>query len=111
MYSKICKVLLIVAMVFSSHGRYSLIAASQEIPSEGAHAVQNGEAEEEKTEAFQPGDFMFDHIKDGHEWHIITIGHKHISIPLPVILYSKQSGFHMFMSGKFKHGHATYKGF
>jgi len=62
-------------------------------------------------EKFEPGTFIFDHIGDAHEWHIITIGHTHISIPLPVILYSKTKGFDIFMSGKFHHGHASYKGY
>ncbi len=62
-------------------------------------------------EKFQPGVFMFDHIGNAHEWHVITLGHKHVSIPLPVILYSKSKGFSVFMSGKFHHGHASYKGY
>jgi F-type H+-transporting ATPase subunit a len=66
---------------------------------------------DEENKAFNPGDFIFDHIKDAHEWHILTVGHTHISIPLPVILYSKNKGFQLFMSGKFKHGHAVYNGF
>jgi F-type H+-transporting ATPase subunit a len=67
-----------------------------------------GEASEE---TFDPGSFIFDHIKDAHEWHIATVGHTHISIPLPVILYSKTTGFHIFMSSRFRHGHATHNGF
>lgn len=62
-------------------------------------------------EAFNPGTFIFDHIGDSYDWHIITIGEKHIGIPLPVILYSKNQGLVMFMSGKLEHGHAVYKDF
>ena len=29
---------------------------------------------------------IFEHVKDSYEWHITTIGDKHISISLPVIL-------------------------
>jgi F-type H+-transporting ATPase subunit a len=79
------------------------------------HAQEAGskEAEEhaEAPEAFKPGDFIFDHIKDAHEIHIATIGHKHLSIPLPVIVYSKTKGFSAFMSSRFEHGHAEYNGF
>jgi F-type H+-transporting ATPase subunit a len=60
---------------------------------------------------FNTGDLIFDHIKDSYEWHIATIGHTHISVPLPVILYSTQSGFHIFMSGKLHHGTEAYNGF
>lgn len=65
----------------------------------------------EEAGKLNPGAFIFDHIKDAHDWHIMSIGQKHITIPLPVILYSKNSGLHIFMSSKFEHGHATYKGF
>ncbi|MBP1669294.1 MAG: synthase subunit [Bacteroidetes bacterium] len=62
-------------------------------------------------EKFEPGTFIFDHIGNAHEWHIITIGQTHVTIPLPVILYSKSKGLDIFMSGKFHHGHETYKGY
>ena len=32
------------------------------------------------------------HIMDSHQWHFTTIGHNHISIPLPVIIYEKGIG-------------------
>lgn len=67
--------------------------------------------EKHEKEQFQPGPFIMDHILDSYDWHIATIKGKHISIPLPVILYSKHSGFYVFMSSKFHHGHSAYKGF
>ncbi|ALO15655.1 F-ATPase subunit 6 [Salinivirga cyanobacteriivorans] len=52
------------------------------------------------------------HIVNDYSWHILTTPEgQHVSIPLPVILYSKRSGFHVFMSSKFHHGHASYKNF
>ncbi|MCF6239962.1 MAG: F0F1 ATP synthase subunit A [Bacteroidales bacterium] len=60
---------------------------------------------------FDPGHFIFDHIGDAYEWHIVTIGHNHISLPLPVIVYSEEKGLNVFMSSKFHHGHESYKGF
>ncbi len=60
---------------------------------------------------FDPGAFIFDHIADAYEWHILTIGHKHISLPLPVIVYSKDKGLKIFLSSKFHHGHESYEGF
>ena len=60
---------------------------------------------------FNTGELIFDHIKDSYVWHITTIGHTPISIPLPVIIYSQQSGMHVFMSGKFHHGTEAYNGF
>ncbi len=63
------------------------------------------------NEEFNAADVIMHHIKDAHEWHILTTKDgQHISVPLPVILYSKHSGFHIFMSSKLAHGH-EYKGF
>ncbi|MFC2137860.1 F0F1 ATP synthase subunit A [Bacteroidota bacterium] len=56
-------------------------------------------------DGFKPGEFIFDHIGDSHEWHIITVKGHHVSVPLPIILYSKSSGISVFMSSKLAHGH------
>lgn len=63
------------------------------------------------TEEFIASEFILAHIADSHEWHILTKkdGH-HVSIYLPVILYSKHSGLHAFSSKKLAHGH-SHKGF
>ena len=58
-----------------------------------------------------PGTFILDHIGDAYDWHILTWKGHHLSVPLPVILYSRQSGLHLFMSAKFHHGHNSHKGF
>ena len=50
-------------------------------------------------------DFIMHHVQDAHEWHFATIGHTHISIPLPVILYESGHGFHFFMSSDFVDEH------
>lgn len=62
-------------------------------------------------EEFDAAEVIMDHLRDAHEWHLFTTkdGH-HVSIPLPVILFSKHSGFHIFMSSKLAHGH-NFKGF
>ena len=63
--------------------------------------------EEKTAEEFVAGEFIIDHIKDSHDWHIITKKNgEHVSVYLPVILYSKTSGLHFFMSGKLAHGHS-----
>ncbi|HPI29021.1 MAG TPA: F0F1 ATP synthase subunit A [Bacteroidales bacterium] len=59
---------------------------------------------------FDPGKTIMDHIADAHEWHIATIGTKHISIPLPVILYD-EGKIVAFMSSRFHHGTEAYKGY
>jgi len=77
-----------------------LLAAFLLCPASLARA-QHESGEDEK---FNPGTFILDHIGDAYEWHILTWNGSHVSIPLPVILYSKQSGFHAFMSTGFHHG-------
>lgn len=54
----------------------------------------------ENHEAFSTVDFVFDHISDSHEWHFFTVGDVHVTLPLPVILFSKHTGLHLFWSGK-----------
>ena len=53
---------------------------------------------------------IFGHLKDSYHWHIITIGQKEVSLHLPVILYSKVSGWHFFSSRELEHT-GSYEGF
>lgn len=62
-------------------------------------------------EPFNAGEYVVNHVADAYEWHFATIGKTHISLPLPVLLYSRKSGFHAFFSSRFQHGHAAWKGF
>lgn len=78
---------------------------------ETEHQLSGKEEHSEKHEKFKPGEFMFDHVGDSYDWHIIDIKEKTISIPLPVILFSKEQGLVIFMSSKFHHGHSEYKNF
>ncbi|MCL4482808.1 MAG: F0F1 ATP synthase subunit A, partial [Bacteroidetes bacterium] len=66
---------------------------------------------EPAREKFNASKLILEHIADSYEWHITKIGDHNLSIPLPVILYSKSSGFHFFISNKFHHGTASYSGF
>jgi len=94
----------IIFLVFSI-----LIISSSLYASEPEHlAIKEGGNEKK---AFNAGDFIFDHIKDAYEWHVITWRGKHYSIPLTVIVYSKQSGWNVFSSSKFHHGHESHNGF
>jgi F-type H+-transporting ATPase subunit a len=65
----------------------------------------------ETEEKFNPGEFIFDHVNDSYSWHICSYNSLHVAIPLPVILYSKYSGWHIFMSSKFHHGKSSYQQF
>ncbi|MCK4880310.1 MAG: F0F1 ATP synthase subunit A [Bacteroidales bacterium] len=74
------------------------------------HQAENGHGEAAEEE-FNATEYILEHISDSHEWHILTKkdGH-HVSVPLPVIIYSKHSGLHAFSSKEIAHGH-THKGF
>lgn len=61
--------------------------------------------------AFNAGKFVIEHVSDSYEWHITTVGKLHITVPLPVILYSKSKGFNLFSSSKFDHGYDSWNGF
>ena len=51
-------------------------------------------------------DIILEHLSDSYEWHITVVDGKPISIPLPIIVYSKTSGWHIFMSSALHEGQA-----
>jgi len=75
--------------------------------------AQEDSARKEAKNSFDAKEIIFGHVLNNHDFHIIDIVHddgsKHpVSIPLPVILYSKQRGLAMFMSSRFHHGEVNY---
>ena len=46
--------------------------------------------------------FIMHHVKDSHEWHFATFGNTHITLPLPVIIYSPDRGLEFYMSTQFQ---------
>lgn len=66
---------------------------------------------EHHDEGFDPGHFIIHHIMDAYEWHIFTYKDLHVAIPLPVIVYSIEKGWHIFLSSKFHKADNIYKGF
>ncbi|MDR2682953.1 MAG: F0F1 ATP synthase subunit A [Dysgonamonadaceae bacterium] len=73
-------------------------------------AFANEESPEEKPD-LNVRELILDHVSDGYGWHITTFGHRHLSIPLPVIVKGQESGWHLFSSAKFHHGHESWQGF
>ena len=66
---------------------------------------------EEKSEGLKPSELIMEHIMDNHEFHFAEVGGTHISIPLPVIVYSPQRGVSVFSSSNFNHGETAYQGY
>jgi F-type H+-transporting ATPase subunit a len=50
--------------------------------------------------AFNTVEFIFKHVNDSYEWHFYTNKQKHAAVPLPVILYSSETGLNVFLSTK-----------
>ncbi len=63
----------------------------------------NEESADGHEEGFNAVNFIFEHVNDSHEWFFFSVGDKHVTIPLPVIVYSTHSGWHFFSSNKFHH--------
>lgn len=76
-----------------------------------APAGAGTELNEGKEKSFNASEEILHHIMDSHEFHFATVGNSHLTIPLPIILYSPQRGFSMFSSSKFEHGHQSYNGY
>lgn len=74
----------------------------------GNIAFAAGYQDEEKGkggEKFDASTFILDHIADSHEWHLFGEGESSVALYLPVILYDKESGLHLFSSKNLAHGH------
>jgi len=80
-------------------------------PSETINTNDDETHGEASGEEFNATEYILEHISDTHDWHILTKKNgEHVAVPLPVILYSKHSGLHLFSSKKIAHGH-SYDGF
>jgi F-type H+-transporting ATPase subunit a len=62
-----------------------------------------------KPEKLDVKELILEHLADSYTWHITKIGETDIAIPLPVIVYSQTTGWHVFMSSAF-HGTSEYEG-
>lgn len=65
-------------------------------------------------EAPRGGSFMINHVKDAHEWHFVTMRGKHVTLPLPIIIYSPDRGLLLFSSRRFvdeQHRRVSYAGY
>ena len=97
--SKVFRIFIILVFIVSC----SLVNAIAEEKPSSAH--------ESATEKFNASKLIMEHIADSYEWHIAKFGDFHLSVPLPVILYSQTTGFHFFISSKLHHGTEAYSGF
>ena len=78
------------------------------LPCGGAVAASSHDSGE--AQAVDVKKIIFDHVKDSYEWHITTVGDTHVTLPLPIILYSSRTGWVVFSSSVFHHAD-EYNGF
>ena len=50
-------------------------------------------------------DFIMGHVADSYIWHFATIGDLHLTLSLPVLVYSHENGFELFSSSRFYDKH------
>lgn len=81
------------------------------------HNAQSPEHKEVEKKGFDANEVIFGHVLDAHEFHFMSytggngVEH-HVTIPLPVIIYSTtQSKFSVFSSARFHHGHEAFDGY
>jgi F-type H+-transporting ATPase subunit a len=84
---------------------YAQEPAAQE---HGEHAAAPGH---EEKKGFNAKEVILGHVKDAHDWHLLDIAGSPVTMPLPVIVYSKVKGFTVFSSSHFHHGHVAYEGY
>lgn len=97
MNNLIIKYLCIVALFF---GQLSAFTASA------------NEAAPKAQEKPDVKEIVLGHMSDAYDWHIVTWNGHHVSIPLPVIVKGKDSGWHVFSSARFHESEdGTYQGF
>ncbi len=73
--------------------------------------VGSAYASDDAEEAFNPGEMIMHHVTDAYEWHFFDIGDTHVTLPLPVIVYSNKNGLKIFSSGNFHHGESSFGGY
>lgn len=110
MRSKCIKSLL--AAVFS----LGILTFSAPVFAQGGDHKEPAAEPAKKEKIFDANEVIFGHIMDAHEFHFFSWkgadGHEHhATIPLPVILYTKEKGLSVFMSSAFHHGEHNHEGF
>lgn len=72
--------------------------------------TQDSQTAEQESGSFDMDEYLYGHVRDSYEWHITTVNGHPVSIPLPVIVISKQGGgLHCFSSRHLEEG--EYEGF
>jgi F-type H+-transporting ATPase subunit a len=68
-------------------------------------------AEEQNGKPLDVKGLIFGHIGDTYNWHVTEAGTADLNINLPIILYSKTSGWHFFSFARIAEHGGSYEGF
>lgn len=68
-----------------------------------AALAQQHAATQEHKEGINLKEILFGHVQDAYQWHITDIGEHPVVLHLPMIFYSKHSGWHVLLSSQFQH--------
>ncbi|RPD38767.1 F0F1 ATP synthase subunit A [Chitinophaga barathri] len=95
-------VALITVFLMAVSGAFATANEGHDPHAEGGHEEKKG---------FNAKEVILGHVKDAHDWHLLSVGDFHLTMPLPVIIYNPARGTSMFSSSKFEHGHKSYEGY
>ena len=104
--SAVLRIFLLIFLMLSFGISFSFAEEQHQVSSHSEASHDNPE----QAEGFNAGEMIIDHIVDSYEWHIMTIGHTHVSVPLPVILVY-EGKLNIFLSSEFHHGQVSHNGF
>ena len=101
----VVKVLLVVGLVMPAS-----VFAQEKPTASGTKVDASSLQSQQEEESVDVKSIVFGHIGDSYEWHITDWGDTPIVIPLPVIVYSQTTGWHVFMSSRLEENGGTYQG-
>ena len=104
------KYLLLFLLFFVHPGAFSMIQEGTNLVPADTSGRGQKINESKGSSGFDPGKMILEHVTDTHEWHILTLEHTHVIIPLPVILIY-EGHLYAFLSNKFHNPSHSYKGF
>lgn len=84
---------------------------SEAYAAEADAAASTAAPEGEEKKGVDVQKIMFGHILDSYTWEITKVHGKEIALHLPVILYSKTTGWHVFSSKRLEENGGSYEGF
>lgn len=94
------RILVLFVVLFTNLSVFAYDPDNKPTPANTHNGEGTSESEGHKDEKFNAGELIIGHITDSHEWHIAGHGEHAIALPLPIIVYSTEKGFSVFLSNK-----------